>query len=331
MSKIFRKIRQVLLLSMLSLTLFLVVLEVSYRTFLFDFYKAELNGLNTKETLTSEQPKILVIGDSFSAHPQAYVSLLREHLHEYSVINAGVPGSCIKQHRIYAPKRIRQFDPKIFIYQFYTGNDIFEINHKTSDHNLSFARKFYWQISDKLLGIQFLNFRFAGLLYKMRGDEVGLHKPKATEVFSPDAYSKREKLNYQSDPAHLENTLLLRDGRQKDFEYFKIRFEEMSKLLPASTKKYFIIIPHQSETSAASRQKHQQLGAQFDQPWASTVFAYPLYNELYQMCRELDYEVIDFRLSIEGDSSRIYYENDPHLNYIGQTKLAEQVSYSITK
>ena len=57
------------------------------------------------QELVSEQNKILVCGDSFSASPVSYVSVLRDSLSSYAVINAGIPGTGIRQHAPVLPGR----------------------------------------------------------------------------------------------------------------------------------------------------------------------------------------------------------------------------------
>ena len=76
-----------------------LLLELSYRFYLIDFYRGELKALNPPELLEPKKDpsNILILGDSFTADPKSYVSHLRRALPAQSVINSGVSGTCIRQ------------------------------------------------------------------------------------------------------------------------------------------------------------------------------------------------------------------------------------------
>jgi hypothetical protein len=319
-----KKIFQWVLISVITLTVFAIVLEVSYRYQWFDFYKAELKGLNRKEDLQSTKKKILICGDSFSADTLSYVSVLRNNLSEYSVINSAVPGTGIRQHALYMPGRIKKYDPDIFIYQFYVGNDLFDISHPSGSSGISNGRKLYWWLADKWLSLPYLNFRFAGLRYKFYDDAGGSYKPKEQEEFSIETYSKREKFNYKAEPGLVDNTLFLEEGRDKDWEMFERKFRKMVKGLKPSSKKMFVVVPHQSQLSIEYFQRHVKLGAQFGHPVDSILGKdYPLYKKIGELCKETGFMMIDplevFRLQ-EG-AVPLYYANDPHLSDRGNQLL----------
>lgn len=300
-----------------TLLLTIVVFEVSYRFQIFDFYKAELKGLNSPEELNSQKPKILICGDSFSASPDSYVKNLRDSLINYSVVNAAVPGTGILQHTLYIPKRIKKFKPDIFIYQFYVGNDLFDISHPTSSNNISFARKIYWWTTDRLPSLSFLNFRFAGIKYR-HYDEAGVNdRPKEKDIFSVGNYSNREKLNYKAEPAMIENSLYLLNGRDADIMKFEKKFRTMVKHLDPSTKKIFLIIPHQSQVSEFYFQNLLQIGASFNKEvYRISANDYPLYQKLMKLCDELGFYFFDplEKFREMDERFQLYYSNDPHLN-----------------
>jgi hypothetical protein len=324
-----KKVINSLVITIITIISSLGTLELAYRFQWFDFYKVELNGLNSKGILGSKSKRILVIGDSFTAATDSYVKVLRDSLSDYSVINAAVPGTGILQHAIYAPHRIKQFSPDIFIYQMYVGNDLFDISHPYQSSNISLLRRAYWLISDQLLSISFVNFRFAGIRYKFYDDAGGRFKPKEMDSFSVETYSKRERLNYRAEPKLIENTLYLKNGRNKDWLIFINKFKRISSDLPSSTKKYFIIIPHQTQLSEKYIKNHMQLGAQFNQETPiSSDLNYPLYKAIIELCELTGTELIDpLNMLREMDQMKpVYYSNDPHLNTHGQQLLGEFVS-----
>lgn len=326
--KLRKKILNTLIIFSTSVVLCVIVFEATYRFQIFDFYKAELKGLNSTDELKSSKSKILICGDSFSASLESYVKTVRDSLHDYSVINSAVPGTGILQHVLYMPKRIKKIKPKIFIYQYYVGNDLFDIRHPVSSKKISLFRKAYWSISDRLLSISFLNFRFAGIKYNLYDDAGGNYRPKDYELFSVNHYSKREKLNYLAEPGLVYNTLFLHNGRDLDWLIFEKKFKSLVSHLDGQAKKYFVIIPHEAQMSPQLLEKHHMIGAHLD----STVChnqsnAYPLYNKIMILCHELGFEVIDplnlFRSNV--NSSQLYYSNDPHLNSTGQKLLGNYI------
>jgi hypothetical protein len=318
-----KKIFQWILISVITIALFAGVLEISYRYQWFDFYKAELKGLNRKQDLRSDKDKILICGDSFSADTLSYVSVLRNNLDEYSLINAAVPGTGIRQHALYIPKRIKKYDPDIFIYQFYVGNDLFDISHPSGSAGISTSRKMYWWMADRWLSLPYLNFRFAGLRYRFYDDAGGSYKPKENEVFSLDQYSKREKFNYKAEPGLVNNTLFLENGRDKDWDLFEKKFKTMTKGLKPSCHKMFVIVPHQSQLSNEYLLRHINLGAQFEHPKEMISDNYPLYKKIETLCDATGFTIVDpleiFR--IEDTTGSIYYSNDPHLTEKGNSVL----------
>jgi hypothetical protein len=326
--KIKKKIGYWLYISVFSLVLVLVSFEFIYRFQWFDFYKPELNGLNARFELESSKPKVLIAGDSFTASLDSYAAILKDSLPEYSVINAAVPGTGIRQHALYLPRRIKRFKPDVFIYQFYVGNDLFDISHPSASSHISFPRRAYWWLADRVLSISFINFRAAGFRYRFYDDAGGAYQPKTKEIFSVDHYSKREKFNNQAEPELLENTLYLLNGRGGDWKVFEKKFKPMVENLNPGTKKIFVIIPHQAQLSALYLNRHTQLGAHFSHPiHLANPQDYPLYKNIYALCSQLGFEVVDplvdFRLT--APQFPVYYENDPHLNPAGQGVLASGI------
>lgn len=323
-----KKVINTLVITLITLISSIGTLELAYRFQWFDFYKAELRGLNNKNILEAKSKRILIVGDSFTASIDSYVKVLRDSLTDYAVINAAVPGTGIIQHALYTPGRIKKFKPDIFIYQMYVGNDLFDISHPYKAPNISKLRKTYWFISDRLLSLSFLNFRFAGIRYKFYDDAGGKYKPKDLDSFSVQSYSKREKLNYKAEPNLIENTIYLENSRSLDWLIFEKKFKQMISQISPNTKKYFIIIPHQAQLSKKYYRNHELLGARFNSQrhiWEES--NYLLYKFINELCHDTGTELIDpLNMLREADQTLpVYYSNDPHLNSHGQQLLGSYI------
>jgi hypothetical protein len=321
-----RRIYNILIILTITILLFFASLELVYRYQWIDFYKSELTALNSKENPLSEKKKILICGDSFSADPSAYVKTLRDSLNDYAVINGAVSGTGICQHELFISDRINQFNPDIFIYQFYVGNDLFDITHPHQSKDISFLRRFYWWLTDRMLSLGFLNFKLAVMRYNFFDDSGGSYKPRIHEEFSVENYSKREKLNYVADPYLLENTLFLKEQRKTDYETFEYKFDEIIKSLKDSTRKYLIIIPHQSQLSELYFNRHNKMGVLSSVPYYQYNSAeIPLYQKLETYCKQNHITIIDpLEVFRQADPlEQIYFSNDPHLKPKGHFIVAK--------
>lgn len=312
-----RKWLSVFFISIISILLFVATLEVSYRNYLFDFYKADFLLLNKE--FTEGKKNILICGDSFSACKNSYVEIIRDSLNEYNVINTSIPGTGILQHAIYLPDRIKTTKPDIFIYQFYIGNDLFDIIHPHHSKEISVIRKLYWMTSDKILSLPYLNQKLAGINVKVYNDNNAINT-KNYEAFDVSNYSPREKFNFKADPYLIENTLYLEKEKIKAWEIFKTKLKKISSMLPSNCKKYFLIIPYFGQTSEVNFENSKLIGSKYNHN-VFTEENFPLYNNLKEICNEEDFKLINVLSEFKNNDS-IYYSNDPHLNDLGNKLVA---------
>jgi len=216
----------------------LVLLEICFRHQFVDFYQSELSGLNTEEELNSKGNNVLVFGDSFSAHPDSYVKKLREELPAVNLINTAIPGTGINQHELLFKKRIKKYQPKAIIYQFYVGNDFTDINHPINFEKLSFLRNVFWKASERFLILQYINHRLA-FLNKSNQPIEKLHEAG----FSKEKYNNRVKTYYRADNTGLENTILLSDQKSKNnYDKWRTKLVELNRLTGDSIPVVLLIV-----------------------------------------------------------------------------------------
>ncbi len=129
-----RKLLNILLILPYIVVFAIIVLEVCYRYQVVDTYQPELKAFNSEEQLTKKGKTILVIGDSFSAGKDTWVSYLQKELTNYQVINSAVSGTGPVQQAYIVEKRIGQYSPDILIWQLYAGNDLWDV-YKTANWN----------------------------------------------------------------------------------------------------------------------------------------------------------------------------------------------------
>lgn len=308
--KIIKKIAYLLFVIVSVLLLF----EVVYRYNFVDFYRTELEGLNSKEELSLSKSKtLLVFGDSFSADNNSYVKMLKDSLKDYNVINSAVPGTSILQTKVFFKDRVEKFKPNHIIIQLYVGNDLNDYSHPVNWGELSFSRNLYWLISDNLIGLQYLNYKL-GQFKSSSGNK----DPKKNDEFNPLTYNHREKLYFKADSLSLYNAISLQGNQQN---IFNLLINDLQDLLKdVNVKTTLLIIPHGAQVSTKYQESMKEIGASF------TKDVYYVNN--FSFFKELANELSNNKVSVitplsyfRASTEEIYYLNDPHLNPYGQNKL----------
>jgi hypothetical protein len=295
----------------------LLLLELCFRFQVIEFYKSELDGLNPSSEIVSEKENILVFGDSFSAHPNSYVQFLRDEIPEYNFINSAIPGTGIKEHKLIVQKRIRQFKPKHIIYQFYVGNDLTDISHPVNFKTLSVFRNFYWLLSERILVVQYINYRLARLKPNKQSLEE-IHK----DEFSVDSYNKRVCTYIKGDPEFLSNTITLQGHERTLFHQWKNVFSDFLACIPDSVGMTIIVIPDGVQVSELYVERMRLLGAKFS-AGINTV-NYPLVTEIQKEFPELlIINPLEEFQNDEKNGKQLFYNNDPHMTFYGHKLLGK--------
>ena len=305
------------------MTLFL--LELCFRFYVVDFYRGHLEGLNPKELVGKPgQSAILIIGDSFTADPDSYVRHLRENLVDHQIVNAAIPGTCITQHRLLVKSRVREFKPDILIYQVYVGNDLLEFRHPTKNADISLTRKIYWYLADRILVLAFINAQLPALRQAILHDLPTKTDPKALEIFSPEKYSARSKLQFRAEPDLLQNTILLQGGRKKDMVLFTKEVNQMLQQVPDACDVYVLVMPHCIQINNHYITRLTSVGAKITLDQAILATEYP-FIEYLKTHLDSSIHIINplEKLKEEERIAPVYYGNDPHLNSFGQAVVAK--------
>ncbi|MBK8502395.1 MAG: SGNH/GDSL hydrolase family protein [Saprospiraceae bacterium] len=229
-----------------------------------DFYKNELKALNTKDALEDSDSKsvILAMGDSFTADPNSYVRTVRNLVSKASVINSGIPGTCIREAALMASLRMRKFKPKVLLYQIYVGNDLIEFKPPYLSKNLSFTRRCYWWLSPKIQILGYINFRLRFIRQLLHAEIETDENPKIIEHFSTEHYDARTKMMFKADPQDLENCIFLKNRRESDMANYVRKLNQFLAQIPDDCLVYVIVIPHCIQLNPTYRDRMIQLGAQ---------------------------------------------------------------------
>jgi hypothetical protein len=311
----------------------LVLLNLIYMAGFIDFYKPELNFFNSRDDLSrgNKRDTILVMGDSFTAGNGNYPNMLRNMFPDYRIINAGIPGSGIIQAEITGKRRIAQFRPKIFIYQIYTGNDLFDITYPVNWKKISPARNIYWSIANQLPVVSYINYRLGQIMAPAAGSYIkysALTSPyREADEFSVKKYTKHDIICNMADERLISDTVLLEGKRRNDFNVLVTRLDKLMNYLPQGCRKIVVVVPHMSQLNSLYLNKAVQLGATFPEPDKFLETEYPFIRQL--RTRFPDVVIINPLAALRNavrNGMEVYYINDAHLNINGQKILADVIA-----
>lgn len=306
----------------------LLLLELSYRYYWIDFYNGSLIGLNSEtDLLTGEdRPSILVIGDSFSADKDSYVGHLRDSLSSFRVINSAIPGTTVRQHRILAKDRIQRFDPDILLYQIYVGNDLFEYRHPTVGGDMSFARRCYWWLTDRMLVLGYINAKLPQLkAWIGENPNPGL-LAKISNDYAIDKYSQRSKIQFSAAPHYLEETVLLQGEQTSVFDNYVEELEELLSWAKDDCRLVVLVMPHCAQLGSPYLERMIELGAEIEKTDAIKQLIFPFLTQLSVQLSDRDIHFVNglkYLRQAQEQGTKLYYENDPHLNPDGQFVIAQ--------
>lgn len=307
----------------------LILLEVTYRHQLFDYYSAELKHLNRESDLEdSSKPLIAVFGDSFSADSQTYVNFLRDAFPKSRVLNAAIPGTGIREAKYITRNRLNNRHPELVIYQIYLGNDLLDLHRPVNWQTLSPARNLYWSISDRVHVLAALNYRLAmylnGRKAKNEADVVATEEVS----FSPELYNAREKTLFQGDPRLLSNSLFLQGGYEQYMKEWQNIFRKWIAEIPGKdTRIVLLILPHCAQVSARCDGQMQRLGADIKVRGSLMQLRPPVVRAIESVAAEDPRVTLLFPLQAmqqaEQSGVKLYLNNDPHLSPSGQQWLGK--------
>ncbi|MBX7241831.1 MAG: hypothetical protein K1X92_08785 [Bacteroidia bacterium] len=305
--------------------LVLGALEGIYRYGIVDFYRAEWEMLNdslTKAQLKKrEQPIIHVFGDSFTANPLAWLTELKQAYPDTVFVNHAVPGTGIRQALSIARARIKTHDSDGMIYQIYTGNDLTDIRHVTHSPKLSLARKLYWESCNRITFPSLVNYRLGQFYSNVP------KKPLDPPAENTD-FSTHELQLIASEPDFIPNTVLLKNGREKDFKVLVSGLKTLMKTVKNNAPVYLIVLPHCTQVNSVYRESYQKRGAEFPEEGAFYQNDYPFITALEKEFRLMpSVKILNLLLPLkeaeEKDKITVYRTNDIHLNASGNKIVSD--------
>ena len=315
-----------------------VVLEAAYRYQVVDFYGRELRALNSPRDLEDDgRSVVLALGDSFTASPRGFVSLLRARLSTRArVVNGGVSGFSARQILRVAPARVRRFAPRVVILQLYVGNDLIETLHPISWSRAGGARSAYWLVEDAgLESAGFLNYRAGQLLDALRR-RLGQGSISHAELarlealpFDPRRYTARERILLAADPGGIEAALQLTGRAARACALYERDLRTVIETAVTGGSRVLVVpVPHEVQVAAHYRTELEAVGAIFS-PGFSPARGVAFDAALARLVG--DYPGVDLcdplpaLRAAEASGSRLYRNDDPHLNDTGQLILGECV------
>jgi len=312
-------------------------MEIIYRLQLVDCYRGELEANNFQQDLEDGNRKqtLLIMGDSFAARPDAFAFDLRRALSkDWRTINSAVSGTGIVQAGLMAKRRFRRFHPRIFLYQIYVGNDLFDLRYPAGWGRVSVGRSLYWLAATPLRSLAWLNYKLAQVraapVLPPQKRSQGTYREEQ-DVFSPQRFTLRDRIYARAEPGMVEDSVLLRGRRRRDFQHYLGLLDELLATCGSDDcRVVLLVIPHFAQIGPEQAERARKIG--FRIPENGDFF-----NPDYPFIRALKAHLLRCRpdallinpleaFQLEGKAGRVlYYRNDSHLNPVGQHLLAEKV------
>ncbi len=328
----YKKIINAILYCLYLAVVVLALAEIAYRFQVIDFYRSELNALNLENDIkkSKEKKTILVFGDSFTVQSRSWADQLRDSLPNYHIINSAITGTSIVEASYIAPGRINSFDPDIFIYQIYVGNDLLGIRHSLNWNEWSVVRNIYWGLSDRIHVLAYLNYKmgqwgsiFTSLNSTSSPGEV------TEEKFESKHYRLREKMLAQGDSLLISNSVLLKNNRDEDMNYLLSSLNNVVSELPSDCPIYLLVIPQKAQINASYLSNMKDIGFRFDMNFRPGNENYPfiekLKNHFHSNAKVEVLNPLTPLMQKDSCSERVYYPNDEHLSIAGQSIVRDLV------
>jgi len=291
--------------------------EITYRYQLFDYYKAELTGLNID--LDVDKPNVLVFGDSFTAQSGSYLTHLRDSIKNYNFVNCAIPGTAAREAAYISGNRVAHYAPKKVIYQMYLGNDLLDESPPINWSELSFVRNWYWSFSKCFRVVGYFNYKFSQASSSLNSDFDESFQSKNMEEFSIEKYSPRCKMLVQANPNYLQQTYHLEDEMTSSFKTNLNYIQSIKESLPDCVEFQLVVIPHAVSVSKTYQGHFKQMGANF-----SSANQYPIFQKLRETFPNL-INVTDELARAENANNAVYFSNDDHLNLEGHRITANVI------
>lgn len=297
----------------------LLLLEIAYRYQWVDFYAKEWKILN--RNTVSGKKKMLVFGDSFTAHPEGWLKYVSEHT-GISCYNAAISGVGTETYRLLFRERVEAVHPDEVLVQLYVGNDLFDQEKPVNWSELEFGRNVFWSLSNHFRVLNFINYR----LGQQQTDIATTGDPKARKRFSVAEYSPRTLLYIRADASYPESTVMPSGNKAELFAQMLENLQEMKATLPDSVTFRLVVIPH-------CTQVHRRYVVRFRKMGGNAIW-HGATNPWVDRLRKAGFEVLDPRgylNQLEDAGIPVYFENDIHLNAIGQEKFGEWMQKQVEK
>ncbi|GAB5528405.1 MAG: hypothetical protein Roseis3KO_01820 [Roseivirga sp.] len=300
----------------------MLLFEASFRLYLIDFYSRGFEFLNSDFEQKETEKALMIVGDSFSAFKEGYPQTLSDSLSSFNIRNISVPGTSIREQYLFGRHHIKKEKPDVLIFQFYVGNDLFSWSHLPPEGDISFLRNNYWNVSEYLWSLNFINYRLAYL----RAKNLSVSRDSSWHnVFNPEKFSKRDFIYFRAEPDLVENAAYLANGRFQDLESYMHRMDQLFGYADSNCKIYIVLVPHAAQVNEIYQERTKKLGAEFSSEFQVGQEHYPLFDQMVSFFSGDNRVEVLNPISIFKESEElgmeVYFKNDSHLTLEGQRVL----------
>ena len=314
--------------------------DACYRFQVIDFYGPELRFENRRSDLQAgrdQRETILAMGDSFTAWPSSYPSLIAARDPASRVVNSGVSGFTLRQVARLLPRRLAEFNPDALILQLFSGNDLIEMRHPIAWTRVSPLKNLVWLASDSLESVGFVNYRVGSILggvwrhFRAADGDQGHNSG-----FKVESYSAHEKTLIAAEPDYVEQQLQVSPRYRSAYEDYLATLQAVMNAAMSSSRRVIImVVPHPLQIHDRYLSRYRALGGRVAAGDLARNASSPFLDGVARIIsshpRARLVDPVGALREKEQEGDPVFRDTDLHLNPAGQTVLADLLLEELRK
>lgn len=174
-------------------------------------------------------------------------------------------------------------------------------------------------MANGLRSVAFLNYR----LGQMRATGATTALPEDDGAFAPEAYDARERLYNEAEPGLLNDQILVRGPRARDYSRLLSGLDRLAAACePRGCALLVVVIPHFAQVNSDGLDRARAIGARFEDGGSILASPYPFLRGITERLAAHDGARVVDPLGRLRDAERaghqVYFSNNGHLNRRGQ-------------
>lgn len=328
MKKLFSKPFKIFLL----LVTLLATAEISYINQWINPHSGTFEKLNPESEIApgGKRKTILVLGDEISANPQSYVAMLRKNHPDYRIINGSVPNTGAIEASFIGEKLIKEYDPDILVYQMNPANDLYDLRKGQDLSEANLVGSVTNLLTDKVRILNYIFYTLSRTATEMGGNAFAALEPQNLIQNQNISFKPLTGKSFEKQNGLVENSTLLKSGRNIDFEEALTRLNTLFCWLKKGATVLFLITPHCSWIDKYYVDNMLKAGNFVSNDFANYSGTYPIIKKIKEYSFSLQkVKIVDPTLMLrfyDIPEKRLFNISSSDMNKYGHEVLASTLS-----